>query len=223
MTRHNHPIRIRRTLQAATCLAVPLLLATTLAACSSGGTGKPAAQQGSPAVSGSETAPPQPSESATGSESPAPGESTPGGAGNRCAAGQLAVSVEAGDSGAGQLGVNLVFGNTSSSPCTMRGYPGVSFMTGDAGQQVNDPARRAAGATVATVTLAAGGSAHAMVRLVQTGNFDESSCRPVQIAGFRIYPPDDTAALFARSAQQACSVKGTGVPEIYPVAPGRSG
>jgi hypothetical protein len=215
-------MRTRRT-RAAACLAAPLLLVATLAACSSGGTGNPAAQHGSPTASGSDTAAPQPSDSATGSESPAPGGSAPAGDGTRCTAGQLAVSVEAGDSGAGQLGVNLVFSNTSSSPCTMRGYPGVSFVTGDAGQQVNDAAHRASGASVTTVTLAAGGSAHAMVRMVQTGNFDESTCRPVQIAGFRIYPPDDTAAMFARSAQQACSVKGTGVPEIYPVQPGRSG
>jgi hypothetical protein len=123
----------------------------------------------------------------------------------------------------GHLGVLLVFTNVSSRICTMYGYPGVSFVTGVSGQQVNDPAQRdAGGGGPSLVTLPPNAAAHAPLRLTQPGNYGPP-CQPVDVAGFRVYPPDETTALFAASPQQACSAKGLAVPTIRPVQPGPQG
>ena len=53
----------------------------------------------------------------------------------------------------------------------------------------------------------------------QPGNFG-ASCQPVDVAGFRVYPPDETAALFASYPGQTCSAKGLAVPTVRPVQPG---
>lgn len=165
---------------------------------------------------------------------PAASAATPGGsdaagtpgqpdAGTRCHSDKLKVEAEPGDSAAGRFTVTLVFTNTGGEPCVMRGYPGVSFVKGDAGDQVNDPAQRGEGFPVTTVTLAPGAVAHADLRMVRSGNYDESACKPVGINGLRIYPPDETAAVFAKSDQEVCSAGGVGIAQIYPVQSGRSG
>jgi hypothetical protein len=116
----------------------------------------------------------------------------------------------------------LVFTNTSGRVCTMYGYPGVSFVTG-AGGQVGDAARRNGGVPVVLVTVPVDGSAHARVRLTQSGNYDAGVCRPVAVAGLRVFPPDETAALFVAVPRQACSAAGVAVPEVLAVEPGASG
>ncbi len=166
----------------------------------------------------------------TGAGSAAPstdsGGSPPGSAGpaatTRCHTGDLRLTTapDPAGNGAGHVGLLLVFTNTSTRTCTMYGFPGVSFVTAENGQQVNDPAQRdASGGAPTLVTLAPGASAHAELRLAQPGNFG-ASCQPVNVAGFRVYPPDETTTLFASSPQQACSAKGVGVPTVRPVLGG---
>ena len=150
----------------------------------------------------------------------ATGSSGPGAGVSRCVAGQLRAGIESADGTAGHQGFTLVFVNESAQACTMYGYPGVSFVVGASGPQVNDPAVRAAGVAAVVVTLAPSRSARASLWLVQVGNYDEATCKPVEVAGFRVYPPDDTSALFVASTQRVCSAKGVGVPEVLPVQPG---
>jgi hypothetical protein len=45
----------------------------------------------------------------------------------------------------------------------------------------------------------------------------------VAIRGFRVYPPDETAAVFVSQPQQACSVAGHGVGRVQPIASGIGG
>jgi Protein of unknown function (DUF4232) len=185
-----------------------------LAAC---GSGAGRANSGSPTPAG------------TGSGSSAPGGS-PGSpaatAGNdattRCHTADLRLTTAAdpAGNGAGHIGVLLVFTNASGRTCTMYGYPGVSFATGPDGQQVNDPAQRdPTGGAPTLVTLAPNATAQAEVRMAQPGNFG-ASCQPVDVAGFRVYPPDETTTLFASDPQQACSAKGVAVPTVRPVRAG---
>lgn len=139
----------------------------------------------------------------------------------RCASGQLRVSVVAGSNAAGHVGLVVVFTNISARVCTMFGYPGVSFVTGPSGVQVNDAAQRSSGlGAPVLVRVAAGGVAHASLLLVNVGNFGAGVCQPVLVAGVRVYPPDETVALFASSPQQVCSVNGVGVAQVYPVQTG---
>jgi hypothetical protein len=114
----------------------------------------------------------------------------------------------------------LVFTNVSGRTCTVYGYPGVSWVTGPSGQQVNDPTQRA-DATPARVVLTPGGVAHAQVRHAKPEMYG-ADCHAVQVAGFRVYPPDETAAVFVPWTSQACSAKGVDVGEVWPIAAGLS-
>src|SRR2546423_5395280 len=114
-------------------LAAPFVLVCTLAvltACAGSGPGPTPSTPPSTSPTG---APPPPSPAVTGHP-----------AGIRCVCAQLTVSVGPGPNAAGHVGLLVVFTNTGAAPCTMSGYPGVSFMTGPSGTQIGDPADRAA-------------------------------------------------------------------------------
>jgi hypothetical protein len=193
---------------------VPLTL--MLAAC-----GPIAATSTTPPAAGPTAAPPTTAPQTPGPQTPQP-PAAPAGVG-RCAAAHLKVTVTPGDSAAGHVGLRLVFTNTSAHSCTIYGYPGVSFLSGPTGHQINDPAQRStAEGPSTTVTVAPHGKAHADLLLVNVDNFPAANCKPIQAAGVRVYPPDDTKSLYARSPQQVCSVKGAGLAQIYPVRAGAS-
>jgi Protein of unknown function (DUF4232) len=113
----------------------------------------------------------------------------------------------------------LVFTNSSGHKCTLYGYPGVSFVAGAAGTQTGDAFSRSGG-TKKTVTLAAGGTAHATIVLVSPGAYDTADCKPVDVRGYRIYPPDETAAIFVSLPQKACSAPGKGAGQVQPITAG---
>jgi hypothetical protein len=166
------------------------------------------------------TASAQPSGSGSTGVSPSPASSqTAHVAGARCVTAQLEVTVAPGTNAAGHIGLLLLFTNTSATACTMSGYPGVSFVTGPSGTQIGDAAERVGG-PAAPVSLAPQGKARANLLLRQVGNYSADACRPTQAAGMRVYPPDETTAIYVTSARQVCSVPGTGFAQIYPVEAG---
>jgi hypothetical protein len=162
---------------------------------------------------------PAPTTAATTASAAEP-ESTSTSAG-RCHTADLKVAVTADPAGGATShhGDLLVFTNSSAHPCTLYGYPGVSFVAGDQGTQVGSAFTRSGG-TRKTIQLAAGARAHATVVLVTTEVFDAADCKPVPVRGYRVYPPDETASIFVSRPQQACSVKGAGAGEVQPVATG---
>jgi Protein of unknown function (DUF4232) len=88
--------------------------------------------------------------------------------------------------------------NIGTSPCTMYGYPGVSWVAGANGHQVGAAAVRQAdpSGTETTVTLAPGALASAPLDIVDAQVFSPSACKPVPVRGLRVYPPGEKAALF---------------------------
>jgi len=139
----------------------------------------------------------------------------------RCHTEDLSVSVVPGDRAAGHIGLRIVFTNRLSRPCDMFGYPGVSFLSGPAGSELGAPAARsAAEGAPKLIALAAGGKSHADLLLVNTANFATNTCKPQQAAGVRVYPPDETASIFAAYPVMVCSVNGVGTAEVFPVASG---
>ena len=98
----------------------------------------------------------------------------------------------------------------------MYGFPGVSWVAGDNGHQVNTPFVRQGKATQ-HVTLKPGGVAHSMLMLGHYQNLDPAKCKPVAIRGFRVYPPDETAAIFLSSPGTECSTPGAGRHDVGPV------
>lgn len=137
----------------------------------------------------------------------------------RCHSGDLKVTSAYGDGATGRYSVNLRFTNRSGHTCTLYGYPGVSWVAGDDGHQVNDAFKRQK-ATSRTITLKPGVTAHSMLLEEQYAFFDAATCKPVDVRGYRVYPPDETAAIFVSAPEKVCSAKGVGVGVVYPVTVG---
>jgi hypothetical protein len=173
-----------------------------------------------PSTTRTDPSTPQPaSEPPPTAQNPPPQTSTS----TRCIAAQLQINVSPGTNAAGHIGLIIVFTNTSTRACTMYGYPGVSFVTGPTGSQINEPAQRSpAQGSPTLVPLPPGGKAHASLLLVNVANYPTNTCKPVQAAGLRVYPPDDTTALYTSSPQQICTTNGTGTAQIYPIQTGAS-
>src|SRR4051794_22484523 len=139
-----------------------------------------------------------------------------GGGTPRCLTRDLKVSV-ASDPGGGAAGStyeSLIFTNAAGHACTLFGYPGVSFVAGDRGAQVNNGFTRDAAAGRPTVRLLPGKRAHATIRIVNWQNLPDDVCKPVPVRGLRVYPPDESAAVFVSRPQKACSAKGQGVGSV---------
>ncbi|WP_043514203.1 MULTISPECIES: DUF4232 domain-containing protein [unclassified Actinoplanes] len=203
-------------------LAAPLLLAT---GCSSTGSSTttagaaPATTTAGPATSGDSGAPA--TTPATGGPAAAPaGQGGGKPASARCHTGDLKLSVGAGEGAAGTAYEPLVFTNASHRTCTLYGYPGVSWVTGENGTQVNDPLKRGEQRKRVTVTLKPGQAANAVLQSTNVGFFDKDKCKPVDVRGIRVYPPDETTSIFVSLPGQACSVKGQGVGTIWAIAAG---
>jgi hypothetical protein len=129
-----------------------------------------------------------------------------------CATSQLAASIGAGGgAGMSQNRVSLQLKNTSGETCTLYGYPGVSWATSANGGEVGPGATRYDIATPKLVTLGPGAIASAPLDIVVgDGGLSASECHPLPVTGLRIYPPNQTAALFVAyslPSPGACQVK----------------
>jgi Domain of unknown function (DUF4232) len=184
------------------CTAV-VCTALLAAACgkNTGNSGAP------PSGSPSAAAPSAPASSSAAAPSASAASSSAGVAG--CASSGLKIKVDTSQSGAaaGSTYVPIDFTNTTSSACTLFGYPGVSFVTGPSGSQIGRPATRNRAAAATLVTLAPGGEAHATIQVANAGNYSPSACAPVTAHWLKIFPPNQTAALYAPYTVQACSAK----------------
>jgi len=201
-------------------LPILALPAALLAGCTSvGTTATPAGPaEASPATTSPATGPATTSPTAATTTVTPVGNGTP-----RCHTGDLRTTSASGDGATGHYSVNLRFTNKSGHTCTLYGYPGVSWVAGDNGKQVNDPFKRVS-ATRRTITLKPGATAHSMLVEAQYAFFDAKTCKPVQVRGYRVYPPDQTAAIFVDAPEKVCSAKGVGLGEVYPIinGPGES-
>ena len=125
-----------------------------------------------------------------------------------CKASTLALSFGGGDAGMSQQERVLRFTNTGQHSCVIVGFPGVSYVTGDNGQQVGAPAVRT-GKIGAQITLTPGAVASTVIHSVDPGVFDASACQPTPVRGYRIYAPDDKASMFIAvpAGAQGCAGK----------------
>jgi Protein of unknown function (DUF4232) len=168
-----------------------------------------------------------------GPASPSAGPSTPpsspAGSANspttqpaRCHTHDLKVTAQ-GAPGGGAAGSEydwLIFTNASSHTCTLYGFPGVSWVSGPSGQQVNDPAQRTTTLKPTIITLAPGNTAHAQLQYGHPQAF-EPDCHTVDVTGFRVYPPDETTSVFVPFASKTCSTPGIDVGHVDPISTGQ--
>ena len=172
------------------------------------GPSQPQSQTTSTAPGSSSASPSAPSASPTSSGSPsgsAPPATAPpvAGPGLCKAAGLTAATDASGGGAAGSVFMKLNLINSGAEPCILRGFAGVSLAADAAGAPIGAPATRDEATAPADVLLAPGQTGSAVLRYTQAGNYPE--CTMVDAAGYRIYPPEDTASLFLPQPTKACS------------------
>ncbi|MBT8159982.1 MULTISPECIES: DUF4232 domain-containing protein [Arthrobacter] len=141
--------------------------------------------------------------SVAGSPSSSPTTSMAGGPG-LCKAASLTASLDSkGGGAAGSVYMKLIVTNTGTDSCVLSGYPGVSLTASPTGDPIGAAATRDDSVPVTDVVLAPGKTGVAQLRYTQAGNYPD--CTRTPAAGYRIYPPEDTASLFVAQQQDACS------------------
>ncbi len=180
-----------------------------LAACGSGGT-TPAASSSTPSTSASPTSTTVTTTASSPAGTPlvAPPVAQPADNG-LCKSGDVKLALGQGDAGAGSVYRPLLITNSSSKPCTIQGFPGVSYVAGADGHQVGKDAFRE-GTKGNAVKLNPGQTAAADLRLVNVQNFDPGACQPTPVKGLRVYLPQETASNFLPTDGTGCA--GTNIP-----------
>lgn len=146
----------------------------------------------------------------------ATGNSTAGGGGSTgsansgssgvatCSPRYLNGSVSGEQGTAGSIYVDIVFKNLNNKPCTMYGYPGVSFGAGTPVQQVGQPAARNPQVTPKLVTLQPGGHAYAVLQIGDAANWPPTTCQPTPTTYLQVYPPNTSNLLYIAFDSTAC-------------------
>lgn len=196
---------------------VPLAVAAgtmVLAAAACGGaTGQSPSGEPTATVTATATA----TETVTASASPASTPSNAGGGSGACPVSGLRITYadDEGGAGAGSVTGTLTFTNTGSAACTLRGFPGVSYVAGAAGTQVGQPATRT-GDPVKTRTLAPGKRVTAALRRSQAGNYGDE-CSATKVDGLRVYPPDSTESFVVAFKTTGCKNPSAPLLQVGPV------
>jgi hypothetical protein len=137
-----------------------------------------------------------------------------------CATSSLVIWLDTQGSGtAGSTYYNLEFTNLSAHSCTLLGYPGVSGID-LAGHQLGSAAGRNPQHSASAATLAPRATAHAVLRIVDAGNYPSSTCSQTTAAGLRVYPPGQTASKTVPYPFMACSRSGPGYLSVEAVQAG---
>jgi len=198
-------------------IIVGVMGAILLAAC---GGGTPSGIPHPPSTSTTTTTP------TTSSSVPATTTSTTtaGASTTNCTSAQLSVTAGPPEAGLGHQGGALIFSNTSASPCTLSGYPGVAGLDA-AGNQVVQAQRTVAGylggievggPLPSVVLTAGGGSASAYVEGTDNPAGTATSCPTY--AALLVTPPN---AL--QPVRVALAIPGCSPIQVHPVVPGLTG
>ena len=174
----------------------------------------------SPSTSGPATTTPATSPSAAATQASSP--SSPGVGPCATSALHVAVPSGSGNAAAGSSYYPIQFSNTSSSPCTLYGYPGVSFVGAVGGSQIGAPATRNSALAAKLISLSPGQTVHATLQVVDAMNYPSGGCGLVTAHWLKIYPPNQTAPLYVSFTAQTCSKPKT-VLSVQTVQTGSSG
>ena len=202
----------------------PLVL-TAVALLAGCGTAK--APQSASTPAGGSTAPGHhtqpPGAAGTGSPAASPASSVNGLAVCQSATLHVTVDTAAAGAAAGSTYYPVDFTNTSGSACGMYGYPGVSFVTAGSstGTQVGAAAQENPAFGKLAVRLAPGGVAHAWLQVAEAGNFPAHACKPQTVEWLKVFPPDQTVAIYVSHSFDACAAMGTPLLFVMPVRTGQ--
>ena len=133
---------------------------------------------------------------------------------SQCPTSSLAVTAQPNQGVSGTFILYLVFTNIGRVTCTLRGYPGASIVGTDGAQLGAAALRMGAASSEPTVSLAPGQITSAGFTYPAGPGLECPN--PISAQGVRVYPPNQTAALFAPATSiQFCSSEPA--PSIYPI------
>jgi hypothetical protein len=140
-----------------------------------------------------------------------------------CLTSGLRATLGAAQGTAGSAYQVIVLANVSGKTCALYGYPGVSFVSGIGGSQIGKDAARDRTTAPKVVTLAPGERGSFAFRVVDTAALPAASCDPVTANWLKVFPPENTAALYVGYTAHACASKTASVLTTRAVAEGTSG
>jgi hypothetical protein len=105
----------------------------------------------------------------------------------------------------GSAYVAIVFKNLNNAPCTLYGYPGISLAGGKPVTQIGLAAAENPATPRKLVTLAPGGVANALLRIVAAGNYPAAKCGPVTAHWLQIFPPNQAVPIYLHYTAPACT------------------
>lgn len=130
------------------------------------------------------------------------------------------VAVDHGNGAAGSIYFPLEFTNLSRHACSMHGFPGVSALDRN-GHQLGSPASWDHVSAPRTVVLAAGATAHAVLRWSDIEVTTAPGCHPTFSAvSLRVYPPNQRSSTHAAFSLEVCSRPGPIYMSVQPIIPG---
>jgi hypothetical protein len=169
------------------------------------GSGEPATTAPSTSAPSSAAAPAYTVTASTAESTSAPPSTSAVPSGNElCGAGDVKLTLGKSDAAAGSVYRPLLITNTQAKPCTVQGFPGVSYVAGDDGHQVGEAAYRT-GTKGDPVELKPGQTAAAVIQFVNVRNYPDDICRPTPVRGLRIYLPQETASNFVPMPGTGCA------------------
>jgi Protein of unknown function (DUF4232) len=147
---------------------------------------------------------------------------TVAGAAPACPTRSLGLKLGLAQGAAGSTYQVIDFTNISHATCTLYGYPGVSLAGGKPVTQIGLPAAESHATARKLVTLSPGAVANAVLQIAQAVNFPAAKCGLVTAHYLRIYPPNQTTAVYLHYTSQTCAKK-VQVLTVSVVAPGSGG
>jgi hypothetical protein len=220
--------QMRRRVLAGAFLPGVALVAALVAGCSSA---SPTASSASVPISQAtvSSSPYSPASSAAASSPASSPSSSPASTGSSaassddCATRDLKASAGIAQGAAGSIYQVIVFTNISGASCTLFGYPGVALASGTPVTQIGAAASRSATSSASTVTLAAGGTASATLRITDAENYPATKCNPAASAYLQIYPPNQTTPIYLAYKSTGCSATSVNLLSITVVHAGNGG
>jgi Protein of unknown function (DUF4232) len=140
-----------------------------------------------------------------------------------CLTSALRATLGAAEGTAGSAYQVIVLANVSGKTCALYGYPGVSFVSGVGGSQIGKDAARDRANAPKVVTLAPGQRGSFALRVVDAGALPAASCDPVTANWLKIFPPENTAALYVGYTAHACASETATILTTRAVTEGTSG
>jgi Protein of unknown function (DUF4232) len=129
-----------------------------------------------------------------------------------------------GGAAAGTAVYHLEFTNLSGHACTLEGFPFL-FAVNLSGHQIGNDAVFNHAFPANSVTVGNGKTIHAVLGIVDTGNFPKSACKPVTAAGLEVFAPTgiNEVGRIVPFPFSACSARGSHAANFLNITPVHSG